>query len=103
MKFRIFSAAVTLAFATAGAMAQDAWPNKPIKLIAPFAAGWPKPVIDKLYAETVRVMKLPDVVESYAKIGFDARTNTPTELAAVMKKELELWGPVVKSTSASTN
>ncbi len=67
------------------------------------AAGTPKPVIDKLYAETVRVMKLPDVVESYAKIGFDARTNTPTELAAVMKKELELWGPVVKSTSASTN
>ena len=41
MKFRIFSAAVTLAFATAGAMAQDAWPNKPIKLIAPFAAGGP--------------------------------------------------------------
>lgn len=67
------------------------------------AAGTPKPVIDKLHAETVRVMKLPDVVESFAKIGFDARSNTPTELAAVMKKELELWGPVVKSTSASTN
>jgi tripartite-type tricarboxylate transporter receptor subunit TctC len=69
-----------------------------VGLVAP--AGTPPRVVERTRAEIEKIMKMPDVIAGYARVGFDARTSTPAELQAVMKKDLELWGPVVKATGA---
>ena len=61
------------------------------------AAGTPPRVVERLNLEVGRVMKLPDVVAQYATVGFDIRTSTPAELQAVIKRDLDLWGPVIKA------
>lgn len=67
-------------------------------LIAP--AGTPAHVLERTRSEIQKIMKMPDVVAGYARVGFDARTSTPAELQALIKKDLELWGPVVKASGA---
>ncbi len=50
----VFSCVVACAFAVASAMpvaAQQAWPNRPIKGINPFAAGGPSDVLGRLIGE----------------------------------------------------
>ncbi len=61
------------------------------------AAGTPPRVVERLHAEVEKIMKLPEVVAQYGTVGFDVRTSTPAELQALMKKDLELWGPVIKA------
>lgn len=48
---KIFAAVAVLAAAISGASAQDAYPSRPITLIAPFAAGGTSDVIARLIAE----------------------------------------------------
>jgi len=45
------------------------------------AAGTPRPIIDRLHAETVRIMALPDVRTQLAGLAFDATVNTPEQAA----------------------
>ncbi len=70
-----------------------------VALIAP--AGTPPRIVDRLRAETEKIMKMPEVIASYATVGFDARTGTPEQLLDLIKKDLDLWGPIVKSTGAT--
>lgn len=69
-----------------------------VALIAP--AGTPPRIVERLHDEVEKIMKMPDVVASYATVGFDAHTSTPAQLQALIRKDLELWGPIVKATGA---
>jgi tripartite-type tricarboxylate transporter receptor subunit TctC len=59
-------------------------------------AGTPKAIVDQLYAETIRILKMPDVKERFAAIGVDVVGNTPDEFAAQIKAEVVKWGKVIK-------
>jgi len=61
-------------------------------------AGTPKPIIDRLHAETLKVMALPDIKERLFKAGFEVVTSTPEEFAAFTKSEIQKWGKLVKAT-----
>lgn len=61
------------------------------------SAGTPPRVVERLHMEVGKVMKLPDVVAQYATVGFDVRTSTPAELQALIKKDLDLWGALIKA------
>ncbi len=63
-------------------------------LVAP--AGVPKPVTDKLAAETQRILKLPDVAERVAGLGAEAVGGTPEQFAGYIKSEIAKWAKVVK-------
>ena len=69
-----------------------------VGMLAP--AGTPPRIVERLRVEIEKIMKVPDVVAGYAKIGFDARTSSPQALQALIRKDLELWGPIVKATGA---
>lgn len=56
----------------------------------------PKPIVAKLSRELMRILKQPDVHERFAAQGLDAIGSTPEELAALIKKELVLYGKMVK-------
>jgi tripartite-type tricarboxylate transporter receptor subunit TctC len=64
-------------------------------LLAP--AGTPRPIIDRLHSESVKALKMPDVVERLATQGGNELVgSTPEEFAAVIKRELGLYSKVIK-------
>ena len=63
-------------------------------------AGTPKPVIDKLNAEVLRVFRLPEVGERLKTLGLEAVLSSPEELAAYQASEIAKWTKVVKESGA---
>ncbi len=62
--------------------------------IAP--AGLPKPIIEFLHRETVKVLSAPDTREKLATMGFDPVASTPEEFAEWIKTEIVRWGKVIR-------
>ena len=63
-------------------------------------ANTPKPIIDKLNAEVVRIFKLPDVAERLKTLGLDPVLSSPDELAKYQASEIVKWTKVVKESGA---
>jgi tripartite-type tricarboxylate transporter receptor subunit TctC len=66
-------------------------------VVAPTAT--PKHVIELLNGQIVRILKLPDVKERLATLGFDPARSTPDELAAKIQSETDKWSKVVRQTN----
>ena len=67
-------------------------------VVAP--AGTPKPVVDLLYREVARALKMPDVIERLATQGGNVLVgNTPEEFAQVIKSDLAKYAKLVKAAS----
>ena len=58
--------------------------------------GTPKAIVDKLNAEIVRVVALPEVRERLIALGYEPQTNTPAEFTALIASDLQRFGKVVK-------
>ena len=65
-------------------------------------AGTPKPVIDLLYREVIKVMAMPDTKEKLAGMGFDPVASTPEEFDVWMKRELGRWSKVIRDANIAT-
>ncbi len=52
----------------------------------------PSAIVKKLYAETVRILALPDIREKLLAAGVDAVGNTPAAFAAQMRADAEKYG-----------
>ncbi|NBS74784.1 MAG: tripartite tricarboxylate transporter substrate binding protein [Betaproteobacteria bacterium] len=63
-------------------------------------ASTPKPIVDRLQAEVVRVFKLPDVQEKLKTLGLDPVLSTPEELQRYQASEIVKWAKVVKESGA---
>ena len=64
-------------------------------LLAP--AGTPKPVMTKIVAEVLRIVRSPEVRERISGQGFDVVASTPEQFAAQIKAEVEKWGKVIRA------
>jgi tripartite-type tricarboxylate transporter receptor subunit TctC len=69
-----------------------------IGLMAP--AGTPKPVIDLLNTEVIKIMNRPDVKEAWAKDGAVPMPMTPAEFDKYLRADIEKWAHVVKVSGA---
>jgi tripartite-type tricarboxylate transporter receptor subunit TctC len=58
--------------------------------------GTPKDLVDVLNKQVARIMRLPDVKERMATIGFDPTVSTSEELNDHMKAETDKWSKVVR-------
>jgi tripartite-type tricarboxylate transporter receptor subunit TctC len=67
-------------------------------LFAP--AGTPKPVVDRLNAEVLRVFRLPDVAERLKTLGLEAVLSSPEELVSYQASEIVKWTKVVRESGA---
>jgi tripartite-type tricarboxylate transporter receptor subunit TctC len=63
-------------------------------------AGTPRPVLDQLHAEMVRIFNLPDVQQKLRTLGLDPILGGPDELARVQQSEIAKWAKVVKDSGA---
>ena len=61
-------------------------------------ADLPADIVTKLNAEVNEILRLPEVKESFAKVGFEPKAFTPPELAALLADETRRWIAIVKET-----
>ena len=57
--------------------------------------GAPDAVVEKLHADTVRVMADPQMRERMAQLGAETVAGSPAELAAFLKAEMDKWGRLI--------
>jgi tripartite-type tricarboxylate transporter receptor subunit TctC len=60
-------------------------------------AGTPKPVVDKLSSELVRIVESPAFKKKFEAMGFEVRSSTPEQLANFAASETKRWGDLIKA------
>jgi tripartite-type tricarboxylate transporter receptor subunit TctC len=60
-------------------------------------AGTPKPVVDKLSSELVRIVESPAFKKRFEAMGFEVRSSTPEQLANFAASETRRWGDLIKT------
>ncbi len=64
-------------------------------ILAP--ANTPRAIIDRLYQETVKALKMPDVIDRLATQGGNELVgNTPDEFATVIRSEIAAYGKLIR-------
>jgi tripartite-type tricarboxylate transporter receptor subunit TctC len=63
-------------------------------LLAP--AGTPRPIINRMHAELVKVIKSPESLERLASVGAMPVANTPEQFADANRRDVEKWAKVIK-------
>ena len=65
-------------------------------ILAP--AGTPRPIVDRLYQESAKALKLPDVIERLAtQGGNEIVASTPEEFARVIREEIASYGKIIRA------
>ncbi len=59
-------------------------------------AGVPPQIINKINAEMVRALKMPDVQERIQNLGGEPRSSTPAEFKQFLEDEIARWAPVAR-------
>ena len=70
-------------------------------LMAP--AGTPPDIVAKLSAAVQEAYNEAPVQKEFADRGVEAVASTPEQLAALIKRDTELWGQVVKAGKVTLN
>jgi tripartite-type tricarboxylate transporter receptor subunit TctC len=60
-------------------------------------AGTPKPIVNKVHADIVKLLSMPDVRERVATLGFEIVASSPEQFAAQIRTEIAKWGKVIKA------
>lgn len=59
-------------------------------------AGTDRKILERLRDEFAAVLRMPDVVDAFAKAGADPVTNTPREFDAYLRAEIAKWTKVIR-------
>jgi tripartite-type tricarboxylate transporter receptor subunit TctC len=65
-------------------------------IVAP--RGTPRPIVDKVNREIVRILAMPDMKEQLTVLGFDPAGYTPDEFGRYLRAELAKWTKVIQVT-----
>jgi tripartite-type tricarboxylate transporter receptor subunit TctC len=60
----------------------------------------PKSIVDRLNAETVKVLETPALKEQFSTQGLEASPSSPAEFGDYLKSEVAKWSKVVKASGA---
>ena len=65
--------------------------------------GTPPAIVKKLYAETARIIRLPDVSQRIVDMGADVLMTTPEQFTEQIKREVARWTRVVNEAKIPVN
>jgi len=60
-------------------------------------AGVPKPIIDRLHAEIMKILQTTEMQDRLKSLGMQPSTMTPEQVSAFQKAEVEKWAQVIKA------
>lgn len=60
----------------------------------------PQEVIDRLSAETQKILRAPEAKKTLSNLGFDVVGNAPSEFRRFQHAEIDKWGKVIRATGA---
>ncbi|MDO9286558.1 MAG: tripartite tricarboxylate transporter substrate binding protein [Aquabacterium sp.] len=66
-------------------------------------AGTPPAIVERLYTEISRILKMPDVAKRLGDLGLDLSGMPPAELAALIRNDVPRLGKVVRDSGAKAN
>jgi tripartite-type tricarboxylate transporter receptor subunit TctC len=59
-------------------------------------AGLPADIVNRLNAETIRIVNSPEVKQRFAQLGTEPMSMTPAETGEFMRSERERWAKVIR-------
>ena len=59
-------------------------------------AGLPTEIVNKLNADIIKILKMPDVAEKLSGLGAEIVGSTPQEFDLYLKNEIQKWGKVAR-------
>jgi tripartite-type tricarboxylate transporter receptor subunit TctC len=68
-----------------------------------YPAGTPKNIVDKLHADTVKVLADADTKKRFADLGVEAKSSTPAEFSAFIKAEMDKYAKLIKEANIKVN
>ena len=86
-----------LASPAAHGQSTEDFPNAPVRLLVPFAAGVPATVLDKLSDDIRAVVASAAFLKRVENLGINAYGNRPAELTAWMRREITRWQDVARA------
>ena len=66
-------------------------------------AGTPRPIVDKLNADTVKALADPDVKKRFADLGGEAVSSTRAEFAAFIRAEMDKYTRLIREANIRVN
>ena len=75
--------------------------NNWIGLLAP--AGTPKAILEKLHADTVKAIRLPDAKEKLSGQGFDIQGSSAAEFGAMIRADIAKYTKVIRAAGIKDN
>lgn len=60
-------------------------------------AATPKDILTRIYTDTMEVLRLPDVLASFAKQGVQPTLKTQEQFAVFVREDIQRWSVVVKA------
>ena len=65
-------------------------------------AGMPKPITERLNLEFRKALQMQEVTDKFS-VGYDISPSTPDQLAELVRRDLEYWGPIVRASGATVD
>lgn len=59
--------------------------------------GTPQPILGAIHREVVAALNQPDIRARIEAIGFDVMPSTPEELTALIRRDAEIYAPLIRS------
>ena len=65
-------------------------------------SGTPQAIIDKLNAALRSTLEMPEIRSKLHEQGYEVTASSPQQLAARIKSDVELWGPIIRKAGIKT-